>query len=122
VRHSDEALGVLTVLLSPVRAGVATKTFAAHLHDIGHLLQILTAHPETFRDGSDAPSAASTALGGDQKCWIASRLDSAGRSRSPKALARPSDDSNTPPDCRTAILHGFQIRNHCIRSASKPHR
>ena len=85
---------MLTDFLSRVRAGVATKTFAAHLHDIGHLLQILTAHPETFRDGSDAPSAASTALGGNQKCWIASRLDSAGLSRSPKALARPSDDDS----------------------------
>jgi hypothetical protein len=54
---------VLTVLLSRMRAGVATKTFAAHLHDIGHLLQILTAHPERFRYGSDDPSATSTALG-----------------------------------------------------------
>jgi hypothetical protein len=37
-------------------------------------------------------------------------------------LARPNDDLNTPPACRTAILHEFQIRNHCIRSASELHR
>jgi hypothetical protein len=65
---------VLAALLSRVRAGVATKTFAAHLHDIGYLLQTLTAHPEKFRDGPGAPSAASTTLGGDQKYWIASRF------------------------------------------------